>query len=150
MCVVISRELDGDILSLVWLKVRFHLQPNRGLKLTANGTSYYPSMTLKYENATAGTVISFMVYIDTYVTGSKWWIESKEGKNAGDFVPAGKTGNGRSDGYEVNQWIEVSYTLQADVSNGHYVFFNMDNGGEELADTGATIYIDNVKLTAPM
>lgn len=106
-------------------------------------------MQLKYGKAISGAELSFMVYIDTEATGSKWWIESKQGNNKGDFVPEGVTYNKRGDGYGVNQWIRVSYTLQENVTGSHYIFFNFDNGGQELATTDTTIYMDNIKLTAP-
>ncbi len=132
------------------ISVAGHSLGEKGLQLIPSGTSYYPSLSLKYGVATVGTVISFMIYIDTDVTESKWWIESKQGSNAGDFVPTGVTNRtSRSEGYEVNQWIEVSYTLKEDVTDGQYIFFNMDNGGHALVDAPATIYMDNIKLTAP-
>lgn len=119
----------------------------RGLKLTQNSGYYYPAMQMRYGDATSGTQISFMVYIDTEATGSKWWIESNQGNNRGDFLASGATGGGRDAGYGVNEWIEVSYTLQENVTGSHNIFFNFDNGGEELATPNTTIYIDNIKLT---
>lgn len=41
------------------------------------------------------------------------------------------------------------HTLQEGVTGSHSIFFNFDNGGRELATPNTTIYIDNIKLTAP-
>lgn len=122
----------------------------RGLKLTQGTGSYYPALQIQYGEATVGTKLSFMVYIETEATDSKWWIESAQGNNRGDFLVRGATGGGRYAGYGVNEWIEVSYNLQENVTDSHNIFFNFHNGGEELATSDTTIYIDNIKLTAPV
>lgn len=140
---VVSYESEG-------IDIEEHDLGEKGFKLIPSGNSYYPSMILKYDDATAGTVLSFMVYIRTDEANCAWWIESNLESNKGDFVPDGMTNRtSRSDGYELNKWIEVSYTLKADVTDGHTIFFNMKNGGEALVESGAVIYMDNFKLTAP-
>ena len=72
-----------------------------------------------------------------------------QGNNKGDFIPVGVAYSGRGQGYGVNQWIRVAYTLQEDVMDSHYIFFNFDNGGASLASTDTTIYMDNFRLKAP-
>ncbi len=141
------------------IKSKSNLVGENGLKMVT-GTSKWPEFKLNYGSANAGTVLSFLVYVDTTATGT-YRIEGKDVNNANyskatkrftpendglDWTNNSTYGQTANSGFELNQWYEVSYKLATDVTAGQSLFFNIESIAGAL-NGNATIWVDNIQLS---